>query len=132
MRLDSKNGSTGESMKDRIFLNNLRLKCRIGASEKERGEPQEVLVDLSLFLDLRRAGIADNIGRTIDYRKVTRQVERLVSEREFKLLEALAERIASLVLKPAGVARVVVRVRKTKYSSDPSIGVEIERSRRRG
>lgn len=119
-------------MKDRIFLENMRLKCRIGASDEERREAQEVLVDVSLFLDLKRAGTGDDIHNTIDYRDVTRQAERLATEREFKLLEALAEGIASIVLRNAAVERVVVRVRKAKYSSEPSIGVEIERSGRGG
>lgn len=119
-------------MKDRIFLDNLRLKCRIGASEKERSQAQEVLVDVSLFLSLKRAGIADNIHNTMDYREVRRQLGQLAAEREFKLLEALAEGIASVALKLGGVERVVVRVRKARYSSEPSIGVEIERDRRRG
>ncbi len=116
--------------KDRIFLENVRLKCRIGASDKERSEAQEVVMDLSLFAGLRRAGTTDRIDYTIDYRKVRRQISEFAASREFRLLEGLAEGIASLALKTAGVRRVTVKVRKARYSDEPSVGVEIERMKR--
>jgi D-erythro-7,8-dihydroneopterin triphosphate epimerase len=119
-----------ELVKDRIFLENVRLKCKIGASEKERKEAQEVVIDLSLFAGLKRAGTADRIDYTIDYRKVRRQISEFVSSREFRLLEGLAEGIASLALKTAGVRGVTVKVRKARYSNEPSVGVEIERTKR--
>jgi FolB domain-containing protein len=114
--------------KDRIFLENIRLTCRIGATAKERREPQEVVVDLSLFTNLRRAGTTDRLRHTVDYRKVLRQISELVSSREFNLLEGLAEGIASIALGHAGVERVTVKVRKRRYSEEPSVGIEIERA----
>jgi len=116
--------------KDRIFLENLRIKCKIGASEKERRVAQEVIIDLSLFANLKRAAATDRIGYTIDYRRVRRQISEFVSSREFRLLEGLAEGVASVALKTAGVQRVSVKVRKARYSDEPSVGVEIERTKR--
>lgn len=117
-------------MVDRIFLDNLRLKCRIGITDEERRDLQDVIVDISLVVSLKRAGVSDNIGDTIDYRETMERVSKFASEREFKLLEGLAEGIADLVLKTAHVKKVTVKVRKAKYSSEPSVGVEIERSRK--
>jgi len=114
--------------KDRIFLENVRFKCRIGATAKERREPQEVVIDLSLFTNLTRAGTTDRLRYTVDYRKVLRQISELVSSREFNLLEGLAEGIASITLGYAEVERVTVKVRKRRYSEEPSVGIEIERT----
>jgi FolB domain-containing protein len=117
-------------MVDRIFIDNLRLRCRVGITDEERAAPQEILVNVSLTVGLERAGTSDNLGDTVDYKEMMERISQFVSGREFKLLESLAEGIAALALKPAGVEKVTVRVRKTKYSGEPSIGVEIERWRR--
>jgi FolB domain-containing protein len=116
-------------MNDRIFLDNLRLKCRIGVTDEERRAPQEVIIDIGLIINLKRAGTSDNLDDTVNYREALQQVSQFVSTNEFRLIEALAERLASLVLETPSVERVSVRVRKAKYSSEPSIGVEIERGR---
>jgi dihydroneopterin aldolase len=114
---------------DKVFIENLRLDCRVGLTDEERRLPQKVLVDVTLTLDLSRAAASKQIEDTVDYREAKRQFSQLVSSGEFVLLESLAERIAALAIDKFGVDRVVVRVRKEKYSLDPSIGIEIERGR---
>jgi 7,8-dihydroneopterin aldolase/epimerase/oxygenase len=114
---------------DRIFIDGLRLDCRVGVTEEERRLSQKVLVDVSLFLDLRRPAASGRIQDTADYREAKSLFSRFASEGEFRLLESLAEGIASIALERLGAERVSVRVRKEKYSADPSIGVEIERDR---
>jgi len=119
-------------MQDRIFVENLRLGCRVGITPEERRSPQDVLVDLGLFLDLSEAGGSDDLERTVNYSEAMDRVSRFVSEGEFALLESLAEGVASLALDafPA-VERVRVRARKARYSAEPSVGVELERTRGR-
>jgi dihydroneopterin aldolase len=121
--------ANGIGMSDRIFLDGVRVRCKIGITAKERVEPQEVLIDLSLFMDLARAGATDNLEETVNYRTALDEISRFASSREFVLLEGLAEGLASLAIEAFGVDRVRVRARKAKYSVEPSIGVEIERER---
>src|SRR5580658_9246502 len=109
---------------DTIFIENLRLGCRVGVTEEEWRQPQNVLLDVRLELDLRRAAVSKRVEDTVDYREARLQFSRFVSEGEFVLLESLAEGLASLALERFKVDRVVVRVRKEKYSTEPSIGVE--------
>jgi 7,8-dihydroneopterin aldolase/epimerase/oxygenase len=118
-----------QSVMDRIFIDNLRIDCLIGVTDEERRQPQKVVVDVDLFLDLRRAASSGNVEDTVNYREAKRQVSQFVSGGEFVLLESLAEGIASLALDGFKVERVVVKVRKEKYSAEPSIGIEIERGR---
>ncbi len=115
---------------DRIFIQNLRVDCLIGVTEEERRHPQKVLVDVSFVLDLRRPAASGEIGDTVDYREAKRQISEFVSGGEFRLLESLAEGISTLALDRFDIERVAVRVRKEKYSIEPSVGVEIERDRR--
>ncbi|MDG6918948.1 MAG: dihydroneopterin aldolase [Nitrososphaerota archaeon] len=116
-------------MVDRIFIENLRLKCKVGTQDEERRVSQEILVDVSLTVGLGRAGASDNLDDTIDYRDTIERISQFVTGGEFQLLESLAEGIAAIALKSAGVERVTVQVRKAKYSNEPSIGIEIERNR---
>lgn len=117
---------------DRVFVENLRLRCRVGITERERRQEQEVVVDMSFFMDLKRAGRTDDLQKTVDYRKAMREISDFASGREFGLLESLAQGLASLALKHAGVERAIVKVRKAKYLDEPSAGIEIERVRTEG
>jgi FolB domain-containing protein len=119
-------------MADRIFIENLRLKCRIGATDDERREPQDVILDVNLFRNLERAAITNSLDDTVNYKEVMDRISDYVSEGEFRLLESLAEGIATRTLNWFRADRVSVRARKAKYSNEPSIGVEIERATERG
>ena len=113
---------------DRIFIDNLRVRCRIGVGEDERRETQEVLVDVSLYGSLDRPGISGNMDDTINYREVMERVTEFVSGGEFNLLESMASGVASMIIDRYRVDSVSVRARKAKFSNEPSIGVEIERA----
>jgi dihydroneopterin aldolase len=116
---------------DRIFIENLRLECQVGVTEQERSRAQKIILDLSLDLELSKAAASKKLADTVDYREVQRQVSLFVSSGEFLLLESLADGVATVVLDGFKVERVRVRARKEKYSVEPSIGIEVERSRRR-
>ena len=102
-------------MTDRIALVNMRFEGRHGVDEDERARPQPFEVDVELYLDLRPAGLADDLARTVDYRDVFSICRDVVEGPSIQLLEAIAESIATRVLadfRAAAVSEVVVRVRK--------------------
>jgi dihydroneopterin aldolase len=114
---------------DRIFVDNLRVPCRVGLTPAERGEPQEIVVDVSIFLSLARAARGDEVKDSVNYRDVKERISAFATGRKFSLLETVAEGIAGALLDSFPVERVSVKVRKAKYSKEPSIGVEIVRER---
>ncbi|MBI3858968.1 MAG: dihydroneopterin aldolase [Thaumarchaeota archaeon] len=115
-------------MEDKIFIKNLVVPCRVGVPEMERSRRQHVIVDLYVFRDLRGAGIADDLGKTVSYSEVRQKIFDFVSTGEFRLLESIAEGIASLLLESSAVTKVKVRVSKKKYAKSPNIGIEITRT----
>jgi dihydroneopterin aldolase len=117
-------------MTDRIFVDNFRLGCRVGITPDERLKSQEVLLDVSLFLSLGAAGASDSVKDTVNYKDFMERVSRFVSSREFSLLESLAEGVAAVALEAFPLERVMVKVRKAKYSAEPSVGIEITRDRK--
>ena len=116
-------------MKDKIFIKNLALPCKIGVTQEERSKKQKVIFDIEIFSDLSPAGKTDDIDQTIDYYSIKEKVTNRVAKGQFKLLESLAENVASLILKEPRVSSVTVAVKKEKYAQDPMLGIEIARDR---
>ena len=116
-------------MKDKIFIKNLVVPCRIGVTEEERKEKQNVVVDVEIFCDLKQAGTTDDLSRSINYAEIQEKVTAAASRGEFKLLESLAQTMSSLILKNPLASQVTVAVKKEKYGQNPAIGIEITRDR---
>jgi FolB domain-containing protein len=113
---------------DRIHIRDLLARCIVGINPDERVNKQDVVVNLTLYADLRRAGISDNIADTVDYKAVKQAVLGLVEGSSFKLVERLAEAIASACLAQPGVRKVRVLVEKpAALRFARTVGVEIFR-----
>ncbi len=113
---------------DRIIISDLSVRCIIGINEDERREKQDVLINLSIYADIEKAGMSDRFGDAVDYRAIKKEVLRMVEGSSYHLVEALAEAIAGLCLKYAGVKKVQVRVDKpAALRFARSVGVEITR-----
>jgi dihydroneopterin aldolase len=91
-------------------------------------------VDLDIEVDMDRAAATDDMADTVDYGAVTDMVRRLVSTESCGLLEALAERIADVVLADPRVGSATVALRKVRppVAADlRTAGVRITRGRPR-
>ncbi len=99
---------------DRIVLRGMLFLARHGVTLEERLEPQPFEVDVELWTDLDRPTASDALEDTIDYGAVFSLVARIVEGESFRLIEALAGKIADAVLESSGARRVEVRVRKPR------------------
>src|SRR5512146_336992 len=97
---------------DRITIKELLVRCVLGGDDEERREMQDVLVTVTLHADLRKAGQSDRLEDAVDYRAVKKEVLAAAEGSRYRLIEALAERIAALCLGHAGVRRVDVLIEK--------------------
>lgn len=97
---------------DQILIRDLRLRCVIGVDHEERREKQDVLVQITLYADLRKAGRTDAITDTIDYKTLKKEILRMAEGSRFHLIEALAQRIADICLAHEEIAQVEVSVEK--------------------
>lgn len=115
---------------DKVFISDLSARGIIGINDWERQNPQEILINIVLFTDLRKAGSSDDIADCVNYRTVAKKVQHHAETAARWTVEALAADIARLCLEEPGVQKVVVRVEKpgaVRFSR--SVGVEIERTR---
>ncbi|NMC85421.1 MAG: dihydroneopterin aldolase [Anaerolineaceae bacterium] len=115
---------------DQIFINDLLIRGVIGISDREREQPQDILVNVVMSADIHSAGISDNVEDSVNYRTIAKKILAHVEKVQRYTVEALATDIASLILEDEKVVSVRVRVEKpgaVRFSK--SVGVEIERSR---
>ena len=114
---------------DRILIRDLLVRGVIGINDWERERPQDILIQLEMFVDARRAGATDDMADSVNYRTVAKKVIAYAETSEHFLVEALASGIARLVLVEHGVSRVRVRVEKPgALRFARSVGIEIERT----
>jgi FolB domain-containing protein len=113
---------------DKIILKNIRLRGIIGVYDWERALPQEMVISITLFTDTRQAGISDRLADCVDYDSLAQQVRAHAQKAARQTIEALAEDVARICLKEAGVKKVIVYVEKPgAVTFAESAGVEIER-----
>lgn len=115
---------------DQIFIKDLLIRGIIGINDWERENPQDILINISLFADFTEAGSNDDLERSINYRTVAKKVIKHTEEIKRFTVEALAEDIATICLTENRVESVRVRVEKpgaVRFAK--SVGVEIERKR---
>lgn len=98
---------------DEIHINNLQFYGYHGVFPEETKLGQKFFVNLILFTDTKKAGVSDSLDDTINYKVVYDLVKHLVEVRKFKLIEALAENIASVLLEELdSLVNIEVEVRK--------------------
>ena len=121
------NFSNGKRM-DKIIITDLRASGIIGVKSPERDQPQTLLLNITLFMDLKPAGLTDNIDDTVSYSTVAKYVINRVAETQFYTLEALADNLATMLLDRFGINAVSVRIEKPEFVANTSrVGVEIYR-----
>jgi len=112
---------------DRIEIRDLLVRGILGVNDWEREQEQDILINLTLFVDLAAAGASDSLEHTVNYRTLTKQVIAHVESSRRYTVEALAEDLARICLQPP-VRRARVRVEKPgALRFARSVGVEIER-----
>jgi dihydroneopterin aldolase len=115
---------------DKIVIDGIEFYGYHGDLPQERELGQRFTVDLELIADISRAGSSDRIEDTIDYASVVKRVREIGRSEQYHLIEALAERIAAIVLEEFSPLEVRVRVKKP-FPPIPapiqSVGVELSR-----
>lgn len=118
---------------DKISVNQMSFFGYHGVFPEETKLGQRFIVDLDVFCNLQKAGISDDLSYSINYAELYILSREIVEGKPYKLIEAVAEKIASDVLERfPRVNEVKVKVIKP----DPPIAghyqsVSVEITRRR-
>ena len=115
---------------DKLVINDLLLRGIVGLNDWEREKRQDILINLTVFVDTRAAGESDDVDDSLNYRTLTKAIIRYVEDSSHYLVEALAASIAKIAILDFGADGVIVRVEKMgALRFARSVGVEIERQR---
>ena len=115
---------------DKVIIKNLLARGIIGVNDWERKRAQNILINITLFTDTRRAAESDNLEDCVNYSTMSKKLLAHAETVNRLTVEALANDLARLCLDEKGVQKVIVRVEKpgaVRFAE--SVGVEIERSR---
>jgi len=118
---------------DKIYVKGMEFYGYHGVFPEETILGQRFIVDLTVSVDLKKAGKTDNLNYSVNYGELYQLCKEVAEGEPKKLVEAVAETIASRVLERfQPVSEVIVKVIKP----DPpipghydSVAVEITRGR---
>lgn len=118
---------------DKIYVNRMEFYGYHGVFTEETRLGQRFAVDLSVSLDLKKAGETDELEYSVNYAELFQVCKDIVEGSPLKLVEAVAERIAAGILTRFPL---ISEVTVTVIKPDPpipghyrSVAVEITRRR---
>lgn len=115
---------------DTILIKDLLVRGILGLNDWERSKRQDILINVEIACDARRAGASDDIADSLNYRTLTKALIDYVESSQHYLIEALATELARICLREQGADRVRLRVEKPgALRFARSVGVEVERRR---
>ena len=113
---------------DKVLIDNLEVETIIGIYDWEREVRQVVSMDFEMDFDNSRPANSDSIEDALDYKKIAKRIISFSASSKSKLIENLAERITTIVLKEFPVKRIKLSVRKPgALRGSKSVGVTIIR-----
>ena len=118
---------------DKIVLKDAEFSAYIGVLASEREKKQKITLELELFLDLKAAGVNDDLKQTVNYLQAYLLLNRMFTEKQFKLIEGAAQSAAQLLLQNFPLTKVTIRLKKFEgFKFAAYAGVEITRERENG
>ncbi len=115
---------------DKIMIKDLLIRGILGINPDERENQQDLLLNITLWADIRAAAASDQIEDAVNYRSLTKRVIQHVKGSADFLVEKLVTDLAELILKEFPVERVVLRLEKPgALRFAKTVGIEIDRSR---
>ena len=113
---------------DCIILEGMIFYGYHGLKAEEKSLGQRFIVDLKVELDLSVAGNSDQISDTAHYGNMYRVVKRIVEGKSKNLIEAVAEDVATTILKDFNVSSVSIKISKPDVPIKDSIlkGASVE------
>ena len=116
---------------DIVFIHDLQIETVIGIYDWERKIRQIISLDIEMATDISKAAKSDDIDDTLSYKTVAKRLIDFGEQSEFELVEALAEKICTIILEEFPVPWVKLTLHKPgAVRGSKSVGVIIERGER--
>ena len=113
---------------DEIRIEQLDVFTRIGVPEQERANPQKLTVSISFWPYQQISDLADHIERAVNYSAVAEETKNFVRDQSVSLIETLADRLASHLLKTFPIQKVTIELRKFALQDAKYVSVTVTRT----
>lgn len=97
---------------DELKICDLAIRAIIGLKPSERRKRQSIVINVTMYADLKRACQSDHLDDSIDYSAIKQSIVGIATESKCLLIERLAQLIAEVCLENKFIAAVRVNVRK--------------------
>jgi len=81
---------------DKVIIRDLLVRGIIGVNDWERKRAQDILINITLFTDTRRAAETDSIVDCVDYSKMSKRIQAHAESAERLTVEALANDLVKI------------------------------------
>ena len=113
---------------DVIFIREFKVDAWVGIYEWDMQRAQTLELDIEIGIPGASSGQSDDIKDTVHYGQVVERIQQELAARKFNLLEALAERLATIVIDDFGAPWVKLSVAKVGHIRGVrKVGVTLER-----
>ena len=113
---------------DEIHIEQLDVFTRIGVPEEERTNPQKLTVSISFWPYKQTGDVADHIEQAVNYSTVAEETKNFVRDQSVRLVETLAERLASHLLETFPIQKVTIELRKFALQDAEYVSVTVTRT----
>jgi dihydroneopterin aldolase len=111
-----------------IHIEQLKVFARVGVPRAERAKRQRLVLNITLWPKRDLRIIQDQIVQTVDYSAVCQEAKKFLSGRKPKLIETLANDLASHLLRKFRIRKVSVEIRKFVLKDAAYVSVTVARS----
>jgi FolB domain-containing protein len=113
---------------DRIHIEQLEISARVGVPEKERAAPQRLTATITLWPLRQAEELHDHIAEMVNYSEVCEETKKFVRDHTVKLIETLADELATHLLQRFAIAKIEVELRKFVVPDAKYVSVTVTRS----
>lgn len=83
---------------DKIYIKDFQIFANHGVLKEEKILGQKFMLSLELSLNLKKAGISDDLKETVNYAKLCDEIEEQFKKKSYDLIETAAEKAAEYIL----------------------------------
>ncbi len=113
-----------------IRIKNLRLRTYIGIKDEEIKNKQDVIVNVTINYDAKRATNSDDMQDALNYKTITKAIIRLVEDNRFYLLEKLTSDVLEIAAEHPWVTSAEAEVDKPhalRFSDSVSLALSCKK-----
>lgn len=118
-----------EDTGDAIHIEQLEVFAHIGVPDDERSQLQRLTISVTFWPTKHGPELSDDIGRAVNYAEVCTATTKFVQARSDRLIETLADALASHLLGIFEIRKLTVELRKFILPDTQFVSVTVTRER---